>query len=323
MAVRLSLFRVSFCVKKTLPFESLFVRLSSQSKGTLASTRQFISPRGFNLELYRCAHKASSLAPVKHNVLVLDESDKEIGVMKWNRLKSLSIEKGLKICCVDESAQPHAIYKLVNLKTYIEIEKKQKQESKKMKIHQKSLAISSHISKNDLAIKIDKIVDWLGKNTLVKIKISFPSTEKKNFDIYNEILKATSGISKLQQSHSSENEITFDLLSDCVKGDVNQISNLRPFTLKELQSKNFSEKMSSAKDKHEKAKADPAAKIPDKDNIEKKNQFKENISNDLGEKNKKKTEGLVNDNNIENIAQGKELKKQVKKCKVPANTKNT
>ena len=111
----------------------------------------------------------------------MDESDKEVGVMKWNQLKALALEGDLKIHCVNENAIPHPIYKLISAKAHIQLLRQEKKAVKAEKVKTKNLVLNANISQRDLSIKIESILDWLTKKNVVVVKVENLTYDKVNY----------------------------------------------------------------------------------------------------------------------------------------------
>lgn len=103
--------------------------------------------------------------------------------MKFSRLQSLALEKGMEVESVDQQAQPHPIYKLVAVKEFSQTEnhkstsKLQKKEKEK-KVHTKLLRLKPTINQNDLKVKVCHVLEWLEKECIVNVKISIITGDK-------------------------------------------------------------------------------------------------------------------------------------------------
>ena len=115
----------------------------------------------------------------------LDEEENEIGVVKFSRLQSMALERGMQLQLLDQNAQPHPIYKLVKPQKPQEVHKTSKQPKQKditkgkvKKVHTKQLKIKASISPNDLKVKVDHILEWLVKGLPVNVKITINADDK-------------------------------------------------------------------------------------------------------------------------------------------------
>ncbi len=115
-------------------------------------------------------------------VRVIDELDENLGVMKLGDALKLAKEKGMDLVAINEVAVP-PITKII---AYDKFRYQQEKMEKKRRAAQravggsKQIQISVREQKNDLQMKIGRIVDFLGEGHPVEILMQLRGREKGN-----------------------------------------------------------------------------------------------------------------------------------------------
>lgn len=114
---------------------------------------------------------------------VIDEQEKNLGVMTREAALNLAKEKGLDLIEVSALAKPPVARIIAFDKFRYQYEKKLKQQRLKQKGSElKRVQISARAALHDLEIKTKKIEEFLGEGDTVKIILVLRGREKANKD---------------------------------------------------------------------------------------------------------------------------------------------
>lgn len=123
-------------------------------------------------------------------VLVIDETGKNLGVMETQKAIELAKSRGFDLVEVGPNAKPVVCKFLLFGKYKYELEKKERQQQKKIKKTEvKGVRISPRISKNDLEFKARQADKFLGQGHKVRIEVVIRGREFAHRDIIKKVIK--------------------------------------------------------------------------------------------------------------------------------------
>ena len=126
------------------------------------------------------AHKIPS-----GKILLIDDSDKNLGTMLYNEASIIATEKGLGLMEVGSSTNT-PVFKIVDVGKW----KYQQKKSKKSTKHpqQKEIKLRVRIDSNDLLVKIKKVKEFLTKKHPVRISVVMKGREQGYPQIAKDII---------------------------------------------------------------------------------------------------------------------------------------
>lgn len=127
-------------------------------------------------------------------ILLIDDNDNNLGTMFYKEASELASEKGLGLMEVGGSGDT-PVFKIVDVGKWKYQQKKSHKTQKNPQ--QKEIKIGVRIADNDLAIKLKKIKDFLGKKHPVRIAVSMKGREQRNPQSAKDIIsKITQNVSE-------------------------------------------------------------------------------------------------------------------------------
>jgi len=114
---------------------------------------------------------------------VIGDQGENLGVMKKEEAINLAKERGLDLVLVSGETSPQ-IAKIISFDKYrYQLEKSEKEKRKKMKTSElRGIRITPRAAKNDLEVKMKKVVEFLEKGDKVEIQLFMRGREKGNKD---------------------------------------------------------------------------------------------------------------------------------------------
>lgn len=123
-------------------------------------------------------------------VRVIDETGKQIGVMKIQEAMALAQEHEMDLVEVSPQARPPVV-KLINFDKFRYQQKKLEQQQKKKlkKIDIKGIRLSLRISEHDMGIKAKKSLEFLEEGHKVKVDLLLRGRERAHPEMGFEVIK--------------------------------------------------------------------------------------------------------------------------------------
>lgn len=114
---------------------------------------------------------------------VVGEKGENLGIMKKEEALVLAREKGLDLVEVSSQVSP-PIAKIISYDKYrYQLEKSEKEKKKNQKVSEvRGIRITPRSAKNDLEVKMKKVVEFLEKGDKVEIQMFMRGREKANKD---------------------------------------------------------------------------------------------------------------------------------------------
>ncbi len=134
-------------------------------------------------------------------VRVLDEEQKQLGVMSLDQALHIAREKGLDLVEIAPTATP-PVCRIVDYGKFLYEESKRQKESAKRQSgsKMKELQISPSIDPHDLGVKLDQAVKFLCDDMKVRVKLRFRGRQKAHkeigFDVVNKFVREIAAYGK-------------------------------------------------------------------------------------------------------------------------------
>lgn len=133
-------------------------------------------------------------------ITLLDSDDKVLGIMDKLSAIEKADNEAMKLVLIEPDAQPHSIYKLMTGKELHKEQLKRHQVKKQAKEHKKdkTLQLSSKISKHDMETQIKKITKWLEKGHHVEVHVKSDTEDESVLkNVLSEIQQLLEGTGKI------------------------------------------------------------------------------------------------------------------------------
>lgn len=117
-------------------------------------------------------------------VTVIDENNKNLGVMNKFDALNLAMSKDLDLVEVGPKAVP-PICKIMNFGSYKYQKEKQerKQKAKQKTTELKTIKVSTRIGEHDLQLRVDQAIKFLGDGNKVRIELQLKGRENQHADL--------------------------------------------------------------------------------------------------------------------------------------------
>jgi len=122
-------------------------------------------------------------------VRLIDETDKNVGVIDTSRAISMAREKGLDLVEVSPLANP-PVAKILdfNKLKYQEDKEQRKEKARQKKVEVKGIRLSLRIGDHDLEVKVNQAQKFLTDNDKVKIELFLRGREREHQALAREIV---------------------------------------------------------------------------------------------------------------------------------------
>lgn len=143
---------------------------------------------------------------------VLDEGNKQIGVLKRDEALAKAVAAGLDLVEIAPAATP-PVCKLIDFKKFRYLEQKRERESKKKAKHAdiKELWLGPFMSENDLKVRINRAHEFLSEGHKLRLAVKFAGRQithpEFGWQLLNKFLKALEEVGHVERPPKLEGKV--------------------------------------------------------------------------------------------------------------------
>jgi translation initiation factor IF-3 len=155
-------------------------------------------------------------------VLVIDQTGKQLGVMNSYQANQLAEQQGLDLLCVAPGAKP-PVCKILDYGKYRFEQQKKAKEAKKNQhvIEIKEIQISPQIGEHDLQVKVKAAIGFFEEGDKVKLVLRFKGRQMAHqdlgIDMVNKFIESVKHVGTVEKKPELEGKLLTTFLTSSVK----------------------------------------------------------------------------------------------------------
>jgi translation initiation factor IF-3 len=155
-------------------------------------------------------------------VLVIDQTGKQLGVMNSYQANQLAEQQGLDLLCVAPGAKP-PVCKILDYGKYRFEQQKKAKEAKKNQhvIEIKEIQISPQIGEHDLQVKVKAAIGFFEEGDKVKLVLRFKGRQMAHQDLgtdmVNKFIESVKHVATVEKKPELEGKLLTTFLTSSVK----------------------------------------------------------------------------------------------------------
>jgi translation initiation factor IF-3 len=155
-------------------------------------------------------------------VLVIDQTGKQLGVMNSYQANQLAEQQGLDLLCVAPGAKP-PVCKILDYGKYRFEQQKKAKEAKKNQhvIEIKEIQISPQIGEHDLQVKVKAAIGFFEEGDKVKLVLRFKGRQMAHqdlgIDMVNKFIESVKHVATVEKKPELEGKLLTTFLTSSVK----------------------------------------------------------------------------------------------------------
>jgi len=155
-------------------------------------------------------------------VLVIDQTGKQLGVMNCYQANQLAEQQGLDLLCVAPGAKP-PVCKILDYGKYRFEQQKKAKEAKKNQhvIEIKEIQISPQIGEHDLQVKVKAAIGFFEEGDKVKLVLRFKGRQMAHqdlgIDMVNRFIESVKHVATVEKKPELEGKLLTTFLTSSVK----------------------------------------------------------------------------------------------------------